>query len=350
MSLKEIDTHKLGYHPERIVQWKQTGFCYPLHVEIGITNRCNHKCLPCTLDWINHQQDSIDTIVMLKTLQEFADIGVKSIYFAGEGEPTLHKDLGLFVKIAYDLGLKVALATNGSYLPTLESTLPYLSWLRFSVDAGTKETFSKIHGVSFDEFEKVMGNIKYCVDTVKANGYKVQIGVQTLLMAENLNEIELLARTTKALGIHNFQVKPAHCHPKSSYQRMEYQDLQDNLQQRLESLNDDNFTVIVRIKSLERLYQPRTYDECHAFNFYALIDACGNVVPCNIFYGQEEYTFGNIYKQKFSDIWKSDRKKKIIDKITRLGHSLCKEYRCRQDVMNRYLERIRIPEINDEFI
>ena len=35
MSLRDIDSHKLGYHPERIAEWKKGGFCYPLHIEAG---------------------------------------------------------------------------------------------------------------------------------------------------------------------------------------------------------------------------------------------------------------------------------------------------------------------------
>jgi radical SAM protein with 4Fe4S-binding SPASM domain len=94
----------------------------------------------------------------------------------------------------------------------------------------------------------------------------------------------------------------------------------------------------------------RTYARCHAFDLYCLIDALGNVTPCNIFYGDKNYIFGNINNQSLKEIWESGRKMDIINKITSLDHALCKEYRCRQDVMNRYLERIKKPELNDEFI
>ena len=350
MGIKEIDTHKLSLHPTRIALWETTGFCYPIHIEVGITNKCNHRCVQCTLDWINHKNDSLDAEVFVKTLRVASEIGVRSIYFAGEGEPALHEDLPLFVKTAHDLGIKVALSTNGSRLNTLKKTLPYLSWLRFSVDAGTPETFSSIHGVHRDEFDKVLSNIKFCTHEVKLSGHNVQIGVQTLLMPENINEIEGLGEITKEIGVHNFQVKPAHCHPSSSYQITNYQYLRDNLQERLEKLDDENFTTVVRVKSLERLDQARTYKECHAFHFYCLIDACGNVTPCNIFYGKPEYIFGNIYDNNLHTIWKSQQKKDVIEKIIALEHSLCEEYRCRQDVMNRYLERVKNPELNDEFI
>ncbi len=348
MSLRDIDSHKLGYHPERIAEWKKGGFCYPLHIEAGITNKCNHKCIQCTLDWINHKSDCIHPEVFVKMLHNASHLGVKSIYFAGEGEPTLHKDLPLFVKTAYDLGMKVALSTNGSlFKPELTvQVLPYLAWLRFSVDAATPETFAKIHGVDITEFDKVIWNITFATNHAYQT-HPVQIGIQTLLMKENVDEIEELAYLAKGWKVHNFQVKPAHCHPKSSFVAGTHW---DSKFEKLEDLNTDDFTVVVRIKSLERLTVDRNYARCHAFDLYALIDACGNVTPCNIFYGDPHFIFGNLYDQSLEDIWKSDRKSQIIDKITDLNHSLCAEYRCRQDVMNRYLERVKNPEINDEFI
>ena len=33
------------YHPERVSEWLRKGDCYPIYVEIGPTNRCNHHCI-----------------------------------------------------------------------------------------------------------------------------------------------------------------------------------------------------------------------------------------------------------------------------------------------------------------
>ena len=51
MAKIDIDSHKLMYHPERVAEWKEKGDCYPIYVEIGLTNVCNHKCIFCGLDW-----------------------------------------------------------------------------------------------------------------------------------------------------------------------------------------------------------------------------------------------------------------------------------------------------------
>lgn len=352
MSVKDADGHKLQFHPKRVVEWLENGTCGPLHAEVGITNKCNHTCIFCTLNWVNHGRIDIDTEVMLNAIKDMSDLGVKSIYFAGEGEPTLHKDFIKFVNYAAEVGMKVSLSTNGAKFTreVAKQTLPNLSWVRFSVDAGTEKTYAKIHGVSEKEFSKVIKNIEETCKIKKELNCTTDIGVQTLLMPDNIEEIETLAHISKRIKVDNFQVKPCHHHPKSAYNKKLYTFIHDSLESQLKKLENDDFIVVVRTKSIERLLQDRTYDECHGFHFYALIDAKGNITPCNIFYDNEELIYGNLYKETFKEIWNGKNRLNIIDKITNTCHQHCGEYRCRLDVLNRYLQRVKFPERNDEFI
>lgn len=351
MSVKDCDSHKLMYHPKPISNWIN-GQPTPLHAEIGITNKCNHKCKFCILDWVTRGVDIIDKTVLFKALENMAKAGVKSIYYAGDGEPTLHKNLADFIKYGKELGMSQALSTNGTLLTQelANQIIPNLAWIRFSIDAGTAETYSKIHGIPAKQYDKVLENIKYCTYLKKINNVKIDIGVQIIAMEENINEIELLAKWCKDNNVDNIQIKPAHNHPKSSYNTGVYSFIQESLKEKLEKLEDDKFTVVVRLKSAERLSQPKTYKACHGFDFYVIIDARGNIIPCSIFYNNENFIYGNLYKNSFSEIWNSEKRKQIIEKITKLKFKTCKDYRCRLDILNRYLDRVLYPERNDEFI
>jgi len=352
MSVSDVDGHKLHLHPVEVSDWVYDGYHYPLHIEAGITNKCNHRCIQCTLDWINHKNDFIDKDVFLQMINCAEVMGVKSIYFAGEGEPTMHPALVDFVKMAHDYGISTAISTNGALLTEelSRALIPYLSWIRFSVDAATPKTYAHIHGVGEQEWQRVWDNIQAFINLKSVINSNVQVGIQTLLMPENITEIEYLARISKEIGADNFQVKPAHCHPSSSYKGGLYKYAQSELAEQIGKLKDETFTPVVRLQSMERLTMDRNYKRCHAFDFYCLVDALGNVTPCNIWYGNPEYIFGNINNDPLIDIWNSKRRTEIINKITAMNHKECKEYRCRQDVMNRYLERVINPEINDEFI
>lgn len=350
MSIHDIDSHKLMYHPDRVAIWMRSKEVFPLHAEVGITNRCNHKCVFCTLDWITHGKDDIDKEVMLRTIDEMANCGVKSIYFAGEGEPLLHKDIATFIIRSHNAGMKVSLSTNGSMLTEelADQIVPYLSWIRFSVDAGQKETYGYIHGTNIKEFDKIMKNIQYTAQLAKH--FQIQVGVQLVLIYENLNEVLLLAAACRKIGVHNFQVKPCHNHPKSSYSPKLYEFSYKELDDKLKKLETEDFKVILRTKSMERLTEPRNYKSCFGFSFYALIDARGNIIPCNLFYNEPEFYYGNLYQNSFEEIWFGQRRLEVISKINKLNHQKCGDYRCRLDVINRYLWRIVNPEINDEFI
>jgi len=351
MGVKDVDSHKLSFHPKSLCKWLNNEPIAPLHIELGITNRCNHRCKFCTLNWINHGGVDIDKKIMIQTIEDFAEMGVKSIYFAGEGEPTLHKDLAFFIEKAYDLGIKIAISTNGSLFDNnlANKILGKLSWIRFSLDAFKPSTFKELHGVGNVEFYKVLENIASCVKIKRENKYSVEIGVQAIFESANCNEMVQLCEMVKDIGVDNFQVKPAHDHPKSSYHPGFY-DYSGEIKNSLEKIETEDFKVIVRLKSLERIKVKRNYKECHGFNFYGLIDANGSVVPCNIFYNNPEFIYGNINDNRFKDIWFSERRKSIMEKIYESNHQYCAEYRCRLDVMNRYLERVKNPERNDDFI
>ena len=58
-----------------------------------------------------------------------ADVGVRSVYYAGEGEPLLHQDMEKFVQLGHERGLKNSLSTNGALLTKnrLAGLLPYFS-------------------------------------------------------------------------------------------------------------------------------------------------------------------------------------------------------------------------------
>ena len=347
----DADNHKLIYHPDRVDEWLKTGDCYPIHVEVGLTNMCNHKCIFCALDWVvGKDKTKIDTGVMLNTLEDMANQGVKSVVFAGDGEPLLHKDIPKFVENGKAYSLDLATTTNGVLLngEVAERCLPYLSWLRVSINAATKETYSKIHKTNEKDFYKVISNLKNAVDLVHKHSYPVTIGVQTLLLPENINEIESLAKLIKEIGADNIQIKPYSQHPYSENKiSIDYATV--NLADKLEVLNSNKFQVAYRENTIQRLKDKSAYNNCYGLPFFALISAKGDVIPCNLFYNNPEFIYGNLYKDSFPKIWKSERRQKIIEKINESGTYECREG-CRLDVVNRYLHNLKNPHAHVNFI
>jgi len=206
----DIDNHKLGLHPARVAEWLKKGDCPPLYVEMGVTNRCNHRCVFCALDWIHSPKTDLDTDIVFKALEDMAGFGVKSIMFAGEGEPLLHKDIARILIKANRCGFDVAMTTNGVIFSRsiAEQCLPNLKWIRFSVDAGTESTYAKVHGAPPADFTRVISAIRDAVEIRNARRLDTTIGMQYLLIPQNAREVTGLARIARSIGVDNLQVKP----------------------------------------------------------------------------------------------------------------------------------------------
>jgi len=89
----KIDNHKLMYHPDRVRDYLEGKLIYPLYIEISPAGACNHRCTFCAVDYIGYVVRFLDAEILKGRLSEMAGCGVKSVMYAGEGEPLLHKHL-----------------------------------------------------------------------------------------------------------------------------------------------------------------------------------------------------------------------------------------------------------------
>ena len=248
-------------------------------------------------------------------------------------------------------GLDVAIATNGVLFTEekIRKCLPHLSWLRYSLDAGTADTHYKIHRGGKNDFDKIIENIRKAVEIKKQNHYPVVIGVQLLIISENFDEIIPFIRLMKEIGVDNVQLKPYSQHPLSKNRYAVDVTRMDQLAEQINEYNGDSFQVVFRQKSAHRVVEEKPYPECYGLPFYALIEADGNIIPCNLFHTRSEFAYGNLYAESFSEIWQSKKRHDVIAKIKEIGIETCRKG-CRLDPANRYLSALKNPHPHVNFI
>jgi GTP 3',8-cyclase len=325
MDQYRIDSHKLIYHPGIVSDWLKGKPIYPIYMEISPSGSCNHRCIYCALDFMEYQPRFLDAVVLKKRLKEMGKLGVKSIMYAGEGEPLLHKDIADIIISTKKSGIDAALTTNGVLFSRelAKATLPYLSWVKVSIDAATPKTYAKIHRTNPQDFNKVLSNMKYAA---KIRG-TCTLGMQAVLLPNNYKEISLLAEKAKAIGMDYLVVKPYSQHPLSktkTFKDIKYGHL--NLKPKR--------NVIFRTNAMEKWDKAnRGYKQCLALPFWAYIDAGGNVWSCSMYLNNEKFRLGNIYRDNFKDIGHNN-------KVVRADK--CR-INCRMDEINRYLWELKHP-------
>ena len=166
MNKYNLDTHKLQYHYNEICEFFSNGkLKAPIYVEISPAGVCNHHCVFCNFNYLGHK-GRFDDNKMLELIKELKEIGVKSIVFAGIGEPLLHKDTIKAITLASKLGIDVGLSTNGALIKDidLKYLAKHLKWIRFSFNGATPKEYAKIHKTNLQEYDKIKKNIKKLVD------------------------------------------------------------------------------------------------------------------------------------------------------------------------------------------
>lgn len=347
-----MDSHKLIYHPEIVARWMQGENVYPIELEIGLTNACNHRCIFCAVDYTGYKPNFIDRHLLIDNLKELAPKGIKSIIYAGEGEPLLHKDAPDIINQTKSLGIDAALSTNGVLLTSEMSKecLKSLTWVRFSTAGITDEVYDRIQRGKNGDLAKVLHNMEEAVKVKRDQHLHTTLGVQLLLLPDNKNEIVQMGRELRKIGVDYFTIKPFSQHPQSQrILQVDYREMLE-LEKEVRELQTDDFAVYFRAHSMKKLRCQRTYKHCWALPFMVYIDAKGNLWPCIVFMGKDELRYGNLYDNSFVDIWEGQHRKEITDYFMQMDlEKNCREL-CRLDEMNRYLEELKNPGEHVNFI
>lgn len=348
-----IDSHKLIYHPERVAQWINQGDVYPIYVEIAPSGTCNHRCVFCALDYLEYKPVFLDKDLIIKNLKIMAGKGIKSVMYAGEGEPLLNKHTPEIINKTKSLGIDVSMTSNGSLFnkDVAEECLHSFSWVRFSVNAGSEETYQKVHNTKAGEFTKVLDNISNAIQLKKQKNLAATIGVQLLLIPQNTHEVVQMGEKLKEIGVDYYTVKPFSQHPKSINKMEDTFNYQQHLEieQMLNNLVTKDFNIIFRSNAMKKLQEERGYERCLGNCFWAYVDAKANVWACSAYLGDEDFCFGSMKELDFNQIWEGQRRKEFLERINEMDVHDCREI-CRLDEINRYLHQLRYPNAHVNFI
>jgi len=342
-----LDGTKLPWHKDRVEAWLRGERIPPITIDCSLSTRCTYRCKWCygllqTNTWVNLPRD-----VIMRFLDDAAEIGVKAISFVSDGESTCNPHLYEAILRGKSNGLDMALGTNGYLLrdDRLEDILPALTYLRFNFSGADPKRYSEIHGCKQECFHKVVKTIENCVAIKRKNKLPVTLGLQMVLTPDEADQVLPLARLGKELGVQYLVIK--HCsddeketlRKKYGFHYSQYQSLIPLLKE-AEKLSTETYQVTVKWSKI--LSQGRRkYSRCYGPVFIPQFSGSGLVAPCGMLFAPrfKDYHIGYLQETSFKELWQSDRYWQVMRWLTegRLDPRTDCGTWCLQEKCNEYL-------------
>lgn len=193
----------------------------PISINLDLTTACNYRCDHC-IDWdILNTKNNHEDQVLRDSLRVMTERGLKSVILIGGGEPTVYPGFTSMVRYIKELGLQVAVVTNGSgnhKIMEIADCLDERDWVRLSLDSGTNDTFIRMHKPVNKNI--TLESICEWVPKIKAKNPKFRFGFSFIVVwkgaereedvkiVENIDEIVTATRLARDHEFDYISLKP----------------------------------------------------------------------------------------------------------------------------------------------
>lgn len=314
-----LDGTKIGWHEDRLQQWRAGERFAPLTVDLALTRACNYGCHFCYAMLQENEKRTITKDVIYSFLDDAAEMGVRGISLVGDGESSISPVFMDTIVRGAQNGIDMACASNGLTLTKrrAEEVLPYLTYLRINFSAGESKRYAEIMGAKERWFDRVCQNIKDMVEIKKRNNLDVTIGMQMVVMPEYGDQIIPLAKLGAELKPDYLVLK--HCSDDEDgslgVDYGGYDSLHEILRE-AEKYSNDDYKVVVKWSKIEA-NGIRKYQRCYGAPFLIQMSGTGLVAPCSMMFNDryKKFHLGNICDSRFKDIVYSDHYWEIMNHL-----------------------------------
>ena len=320
MNLKQFNTMKVLHHWDTLngilKGWNPT----PISCEIDPSNLCNHDCVWCMYHDFKLQKNlMIPKKIMFKLIRELGKGRVKSVTFTGGGEPLTNPATIEGLYRVRKAGMEVGLVTNGGLMTrdVCKAVIDTCKFVRISLDAATQKTHNMLHkpkSPSKDNFNKILKNISTLVALRKKAKKDLTIGIAFLVHPLNYSEIYDAAKLAKKLGVDYIQIRPVFIPGKKPLEKM-WPAVQELMEKAVE-LTDEKFHVFPILHRFDEVSKlDRTYTKCMGHALLGVVGADCHLYLCCQLRGNSRFSFGNLKKNSFFEIWNGKKRQEVMKRI-----------------------------------
>lgn len=310
---------KIFHHQPRLDSIRRGGHPSPIHVQIIPTNRCQQRCSFCSYrnDGYSSNEsfssgDEIPFGKLAEIVADCEDMGVRAIEITGGGEPTCHPQFLDLCTAILDANIDLGLVTNGGLWTEAHTrALAMAKWVRFSIDAGCRETYATIRRVKPEVYDHVRDSLKAMASS-KSTDDRLN-GVGFVVTADNWSEVVQATERAKEDGADNIRISAVFQNEGDSYFHS-FGIEAGKLCREAESLQTDSFRVFNmftdRIGDL-REGKP-TFPRCGFQHLCTYLGADCNVYRCCVVSYNKIGLIGSVANQSFRSLWTSDETRNTL--------------------------------------
>lgn len=323
--LNPISPLKIIAHREKILQAIRGEMPSPVTMGLDITNYCNNDCIWCIYKDYRKEHLAQMSNDMIESI--ISNIGIKnniSICSSGGGEPTVNENFEYMISLCKAYNVPVSLNTNGCRLDKIsDETIKYLTYIRVSLDAGTPESYEKLHQPKEGSFNSIIENIERCAKLTK-------VGVGYLVHPDNYQHIYDFGKKLDNINCKYLQLRPLKNVTLSYDQTAEVYSALSALISYCDMEIYESFS-----KMEDTIAEKITFKKCYMNKLVANIGPDGNVYTCCELRGINP--IGNVRDMSFNNIWQSDKHKEMVKTL-----DITKCPPCKYAKMNEIIERVFI--------
>jgi len=330
--LNSFNQLKVLHWKDRIEKIIDGGFPPPVTVEIDPSNNCNHNCPHCFYkEFREGKNRHLPKKTLFNIIEQLILAGVKSITFTGGGEPLANAHTVKALE-KYSEHIDFGLVTNGGMLKGHEKIIvKHCKYVRISLDAGCEYAHKKMH--CSDDYDRIVESITTLAKLKKELKSEIEIGVTFLLNENNADELEKFVFVASGTGADFAYIRPEIGWEKE-FPKDFIPEVKKNLR-RCKTYESKRFKLYINIPRINQVVtKEKTFKRCLSTPLISVIGADGNVYLCCQWRGSPLHVIGNIYKQKFKDLWGGKRHREILKWI-----DVNKCPPCRNGIYNEIFER-----------
>ena len=176
-------------------KYVEMGMRSPVNLTWEVTLACNLSCSHCLSSSGEKAHNELSTAEALDLVEQLHTAGVFQVNFGG-GEPFIRPDFEKILAACHSHGIMTCISTNGTLItPELVARLATnrLVAIQVSLDGAKRETCDAVRGKGV--FDAAIKAVKLLAAT------KIPTSVNTVLTAQNADEIPAMHELAKALGV-----------------------------------------------------------------------------------------------------------------------------------------------------